>query len=69
MELLIWPRAAAFASVMWSEVTDDYKVAVGLLNFNELLDIKGIKHSSITSEWCELHIDVCFPKQNEIPND
>jgi len=62
LELLIWPRAAAFASVMWSEKTDENKLAQGLLNFNEILDKQGIRHSSVTSEWCEMNMDVCFPK-------
>jgi len=62
MDFLIWPRTAAFASVMWSEVLDSGVVAEALLTFNGLLKVDNIIPSSLTSEWCEQNIEICYPK-------
>ena len=59
----LWSRGSAFAERFWNtEINNGNQDIVARLYGNELRLIRrGFDASPVTSQYCSLHVDVCFP--------
>eukprot|EP01022_Parablepharisma_sp_SALTPOND_P020528 TRINITY_DN375_c0_g1_i4.p1 TRINITY_DN375_c0_g1~~TRINITY_DN375_c0_g1_i4.p1 ORF type:complete len:544 (-),score=33.68 TRINITY_DN375_c0_g1_i4:51-1682(-) len=71
IDLKLWPRMAAFAENLWSNKEEEVDLAglVKRLNdFSRKLNEIGIPTNPVTSQYCEIHTDECFSK-NQLKSD
>jgi len=66
VELKLWPRMAALSETLWLPKRTTEIDLIGLVKrmnaFKQTLNTAGIPCNSVSSQWCEIHPDICFKK-------